>query len=131
MSQAITIPTNSSAAPPPAAAATDDSVPVRDDTDVEDDLAEDVRSERLDVVRHLKRGFAADEGVGLRVAADAHVVDAVPGLCHRREQPRRPVELFCRSVDVAGDREDVADAEREEPLQDVPQVLLVSDEASC
>ena len=68
--------------------------------------------------------------MALRVAGDAHVVDAVPELWHRREQPHRAVELSCRPVDVAGDHEDVADAEFKEPLQNVPQVLLVSDEAS-
>src|SRR5712691_10135966 len=103
----------------------DGSDPPRDHAGVEAELADDVRRERLLVEHHLDRGLVADEGVAFRVAGDAHLVDAVPELGHRREERGRAVELSRRQVHVAGDREDVADADREEPLEDLPQVLLV------
>jgi hypothetical protein len=115
----------------PDAAGSDGSDPPRDHTGVEAELADDVRREGLLFEHHLNRGLIADEGVALRVAGDPNLFRALPELGHRHEQRRRAVELPCRQVRVAGDREDVADADREEPLEDVLQMLLVPDEASC
>src|SRR2546427_1833690 len=96
----------------------DGSDPPRDHAGVEAELADDVRRERLLVEHHLNRGLIADEGVALRVAGDSNLFHSVPELGHRSEQRRRAVELPRRQLHVAGDREDVADAEREELLED-------------
>src|SRR5712691_7757630 len=95
----------------------DRSDPPRDHAGVEAELADDVRRERLLVEHHLNRGLVADEGVALRVAGDPNLFDAVPEPCHRREQRGRAVELPRGQVHVAGDREDVANADREEPFE--------------
>src|SRR5262245_28310218 len=115
----------------PDAAGSDGSDPPREDAGVQAELTDDVRGKRLLVEHHLNRGLVADEGVALRVAGNAHFLDAVLELGYRHQQRRRPVELPCRQVDIAGDRKDVADAHRDKPLEEVPQVVLVSDEASC
>ena len=47
----------------------------------------------------------------------------MPELRHSSEQSRRAVELPCRQVNVAGNREDIADAQRKELLRS--RLLLV------
>src|SRR5437763_10272040 len=110
------------------AAGADGSDPPCDHAGVEAELADDVRRERLLLEHHLDRRLVADEGVALRVAGDAHLVDSVLELGHRFEQSGRAGELPRRHVHVAGNREDVADADRPQPPEDVPEVLLVPDE---
>ena len=115
----------------PDTAGSDGSDPPVDDAGIEAELADDVGGKGLLVEHHLDRGLVADERVALRVAGDAHVSYAVLELGHLREQCRCAGEPSRRHVHIAGDHEEVADADSDEATEDLLQVLLVPDEASC
>jgi hypothetical protein len=112
-------------APRPGGAPAD---PVVDGVVVEADLAGDVRRVGLLLVHRLDGVLVADQGVALRVAGDADLLEAVPDLVHRPEQRCGALELAGGLRRVARHDEDVPNVSLAQPRQDLAELRPVPDE---
>src|SRR5215203_1129582 len=102
--------------------------PARDHPGIEADLADDVGGVGSLFVHGLDRHLVADLGMALRVAGDAHLIEIVPDLRHRFEQPGRVLKLPGMLIDVAGDDEGVFYAGLAQPLENFTQFRPVPDQ---
>src|SRR5215212_6251178 len=102
--------------------------PMRGHRGVEADLADDVGGVGRLIIHRLDGCLIAYEGMALRVAADADLLEIVADLGRRLKERSRALELAGGLVGVSSDDKRVLYAGSAQPPQDVLQVRLVADE---
>src|SRR5215208_2020021 len=91
---------------------------------VEADLADDVGGVGRLIMHRLDSCLIAYEGMALRIAADADLLEIVADLGHRPKERGRALELAGGLVGVTGDDERVLYAGSAQPPPDILQVRL-------